>query len=108
MLKNALTLMLAPAVVAPVYAAVDWMTDLDAAKAKAAAENKAVLVSFTGSDWCSLCIQLKKDVLTQPDFESYLAENFILVVIDVPDDASLVGGQEQLQKSITSSMKSVT
>lgn len=99
MLKNALTLMLAPAVVAPVYAAVDWMTDLDAAKAKAAAENKAVLVSFTGSDWCSLCIQLKKDVLTQPDFESYLAENFILVVIDVPDDASLVGGQEQLQKN---------
>ena len=30
--------------------AAEWMTDIEAAKAKAAAENKAVLVDFTGSD----------------------------------------------------------
>ena len=30
----------------------EWMTDFEAAKKKAAAENKSLLVDFTGSDWC--------------------------------------------------------
>lgn len=90
---------MAAAMVAPAFAAVEWMTDLDAAFAKAAAEQKAVLVDFTGSDWCGWCIKLKKDVLTNPEFTPYLAENFVPVEIDVPQDASIVGGQDQLQKN---------
>jgi hypothetical protein len=31
--------------------AVEWLTDLAQAKAKAKQENKVVLMNFTGSDW---------------------------------------------------------
>lgn len=31
-----------------------WLTDFKTAQAKAQAENKPMLVDFTGSDWCPL------------------------------------------------------
>ncbi len=83
------------ALVVPAFAA-EWMTDLDAAKTKAAAENKAVLVDFTGSDWCRYCILLKKNVFDTPEFEAYAADKFVLVEIDVPNNAARVGGPEKL------------
>lgn len=66
--------------------AAEWMTDLEAAKAKAAAENKAVLVDFTGSDWCGWCIRLRKQVLDTPAFETYAKDKFVLVEVDVPQN----------------------
>lgn len=99
MFKNALYITGLAAIVAPAFAAAEWMTDLDAAKAKAAAENKAVLVDFTGSDWCGWCIKLKKEVFSTPAFEQYAADKFVLVEVDVPNDASKVGGAEQLVKN---------
>ncbi len=73
----------AVALVAPAFAA-EWMTDLEAAKAKAAAEGKAVLVDFTGSDWCGWCIRLKKDVFDKPAFKDYAKDKFVLMEVDVP------------------------
>ncbi len=73
------------ALVAPAFAA-DWMTDLEAAKAKAVAEGKAVLVDFTGSDWCGWCIRLRKDVFDQPAFEEYAKDKFVLMEVDVPNN----------------------
>lgn len=86
------------AVVLPAFAA-EWMTDLEAAKTKAAKEDKAVLVDFTGSDWCGYCIRLKKTVFDTPAFEQYAADKFILVEIDVPNDVNRVGGQENFKKN---------
>jgi len=40
----------------------DYLTDLEAGKTKAAAEKKALLVKFTGSDWCPPCKALNKNV----------------------------------------------
>ena len=37
---------------------VSWLTDLDEGIKVAKAENKAILVDFTGSDWCGWCIRL--------------------------------------------------
>ena len=68
---------------APAWAA-EWMTDLEAAKAKAAAEDKAVLVDFTGSDWCGWCIRLRKQVLDTPAFEQYAKDKFVFMEVDVP------------------------
>lgn len=50
MRKIALGLVAAFALVQPSVAA-EWLTDLAKAKAQAKAENKLVLVNFTGSDW---------------------------------------------------------
>lgn len=97
MFKNLLIAGLA-AIVMPAFAA-EWMTDIEAAKTKAAAENKAVLVDFTGSDWCRYCILLKKNVFDKPEFESYAADKFVLVEIDVPNDARRVGGAENAAKN---------
>jgi protein disulfide-isomerase len=65
-------------------AAATWMTDLPAAQAKAKAENKFVLLNFTGSDWCGWCIRLKKEVLAQTEFETFAAEHLVLVEVDFP------------------------
>ncbi len=62
------------------------MTNLDAAKQKAAAENKAVLVDFTGSDWCGPCMHLRKTVLDTPAFEAYAKDKFVLMEVDMPQN----------------------
>ncbi len=97
MFKNLLIAGLA-AIVAPAFAA-EWMTDLDAARTRAAAENKAVLVDFTGSDWCTYCIRLRNNVFSKPEFDAYAADKFVLVEIDVPRDSSRVGGRENLVRN---------
>ena len=78
----------AVAMVAPAYAADGWMTDLPAAMQKAAKENKLVLIDFTGSDWCSSCVQLRRNVLDNPDFRAYADERFVLMEVDLPQRKS--------------------
>lgn len=92
MFRNTLSLVALAALVAPAFAA-DWMTDLSAAEAKAAQENKAVLVNFTGSDWCGFCIRLHKDVFSKPDFEAYTQDKFVLAEVDLPRRSKLTPEQ---------------
>ncbi len=61
-----------------------WLTDLEAAQAKAKAENKSILVDFTGSDWCGWCIKLDEEVFSQADFKEYAEAELVLVEIDFP------------------------
>jgi protein disulfide-isomerase len=61
-----------------------WMTDFEAAQAKAAAEQKPMLLDFTGSDWCGWCIKLDKEVFSQEAFQNYAAEALVLVELDFP------------------------
>ena len=73
------------ACIAPAFAAEGWLADLDTGKKQAAAENKAVLVEFTGSDWCPPCMALRKNVLMTPAFNEYATKNFVLVELDFPN-----------------------
>ncbi len=86
MFKKLISGVVLAALAAPAFAAVDWMTDLDAAKAKATAENKALLLDFTGSDWCGWCIRIRKEVFDKPRFEAYVKNKFVPVEIDVPNN----------------------
>ena len=61
-----------------------WLNDLPKAEAQAKAENKIVLIDFTGSDWCGWCIKFKKEVLDTPEFQAYAAKNVVLVELDYP------------------------
>jgi protein disulfide-isomerase len=65
-------------------AASEWETDYGKALEKAKAENKRVLLDFTGSDWCGPCIELRKRVFSQPDFSAYANKTLVLVEIDYP------------------------
>ena len=62
----------------------NWEDNLETALQKAKAENKAVLVNFTGSDWCQWCIKLSDEVFSKSEFEDYADENLILVRLDFP------------------------
>lgn len=85
MFKKTLCAAMLLAALAPAWAA-EWMNDLEAAKARAAAENKAVLVDFTGSDWCGWCIRLRQQVLDTQAFEAYAKDKFVLMEVDVPQN----------------------
>ena len=62
---------------------VSWLTDLDEGIKVAKAEKKAILVDFTGSDWCGWCIRLKKEVFDQKEF-AVATKDFVLVELDYP------------------------
>lgn len=64
--------------------ALEWLTDLPTALARAKKENKAVLLDFTGSDWCGWCMKLKSEVFDQFDFAVYANANLIMVEVDFP------------------------
>jgi thioredoxin-related protein len=66
-----------------------WGTDYKAALETAAKENKNVLLEFSGSDWCSPCIRLKKTLLSDPVFLDYARNNLALVNVDFPQTKSL-------------------
>ena len=69
-----------------------WSTDLDKAFKTAKAENKCVLVEFTGSDWCPPCIAMRKNVFSKKDFVKGASKNYILVELDFPK------GDKELKK----------
>lgn len=61
-----------------------WITDYQAALAFAKSENKTVLADFTGSDWCSWCKKLDKEVFSQKPFLEYATQNLVLLKLDFP------------------------
>ena len=74
---------------ASAFAKSGWVEDYEKALATAKAEKKMVLIDFTGSDWCSWCIKLDKEVFSKPKFKEYAKEKFVLVEIDFPQTKRL-------------------
>lgn len=62
-----------------------WTADFEAGLAQAKKENKAVLVEFTGSDWCPPCIMMRKNVFSKKEFVESASKNFVLVELDFPN-----------------------
>lgn len=62
----------------------NWNGNLEKAIEQAKKENKAVLVNFTGSDWCIWCKRLSAEVFQQKEFEEYAKNNLVLVMLDFP------------------------
>lgn len=84
---------------------VEWLTDLPAAQAKAKAENKLVLMNFTGSDWCGWCMRFKKKVYETAEFAEYAAKNLILVELDFPDKKPQSEELKKANKALQSQYK---
>jgi thioredoxin-related protein len=59
------------------------MNDLEGAKAKAAKEQKPLLIEFTGSKWCPPCQALTAKVLSTPEFAAF-SRNVVMVSLDYP------------------------
>ena len=52
--------------------------------AKATAENKRVLLVFSGSAWCVPCIQFEKKVLGDSQFIRFAGERLVVLIADFP------------------------
>ncbi len=85
--------------------AAEWLTDLPKAQAKAKAENKMVLLDFTGSDWCGWCIKLHKEVFSQPEFADYAAKNLVLVELDFPHKKPQDAAQKAANRALAAKYK---
>jgi thioredoxin-related protein len=79
-----------------------WLLKYDAAMAQAKKTGRPVLVDFTGSDWCSWCIRLKKEVFDTKAFIEWAKDHVILLELDYPARAKqpkdIVEQNEKLQK----------
>ena len=72
------------AVASATLAAPVWETDFNKGLETARAENRPVMVEFTGSDWCPPCMQLRANVFSKPDFQKEAQKNFVLLELDYP------------------------
>ena len=61
-----------------------WQTDYKKAQQEAKANNKPLLINFTGSDWCPPCKMLEKEIFSTREFKEYASKNFVLLEIDFP------------------------
>ena len=94
-----LHLLLAPVLVGSTFAAgKGWTDDYEAARKRASAEGKNLLIDFTGSDWCVWCVKLRKEVFEQPGFEA-AGDKFVLLELDYPKDKSRVTEAVALQNA---------
>lgn len=62
----------------------EWKTDFEAAKNEATAQNKYILLVFSGSDWCGPCIKLDRDIWQSAVFKEYAKNNLIMERADFP------------------------
>jgi protein disulfide-isomerase len=84
-MKTLLSLLMLVALTSMASAAKEgWLDDLEKAKAQAKAENKKILLDFTGSDWCGWCKKLDKEVFSQQAWKDYAAKHLVLVEVDFP------------------------
>ena len=78
----------------------EWLTDFSAAKKQAAAEDKRMLVLFTGSDWCPHCVQWQKEVFSKDEFKEWAKKNAVLVLVDFPEKKKLSKAQERANDAL--------
>ena len=61
-----------------------WLTDFEVAKKTAIEKNQNILLNFSGSDWCSPCMRMKKEFFVASEFTSYATDHLVLVNADFP------------------------
>jgi protein disulfide-isomerase len=84
-MKTFLSILMTVALTSMAFATKEgWLDDLEKAKAQAKAENKKILLDFTGSDWCGWCKKLDKEVFSQQAWKDYAAKHLVLVEVDFP------------------------
>ena len=64
-----------------------WHDSFETALQASRDTGKPILADFTGSDWCTWCIKLKKDVFETSEFKEWARENVILLELDYPKRA---------------------
>ncbi len=62
----------------------DWEADYAVAISNAKAQNKPLVLVFSGSDWCASCIKLDREIWQSETFKAYSKEHYVLYRADFP------------------------
>jgi thioredoxin-related protein len=62
----------------------EWNTDLTAAKQKATASNKNILLVFSGPGWCQPCNSMEELVWRSDEFKAAADKHWVLLRADFP------------------------
>ncbi len=82
-----------------------WQTDFRASQATAKAQNKVLLVAFTGSDWCPWCKKINAEIFEKEAFLTAAHKRFILVNIDFPHKKKLSDELKQQNEKLARAYK---
>ena len=66
------------------YPPAGWTASITDAVRQAQAENKMLLLDFTGSDWCVWCHKLNDEVWSTKEFQDWAKDNVVKVFLDFP------------------------
>ena len=61
-----------------------WLNDFDQAKNLSKQKHEYILLNFSGSDWCSGCIKMHKDIFESTTFQEYAKDHLVLLNADFP------------------------
>lgn len=61
-----------------------WETNFETAQKAAKEKNQLILLNFSGSDWCILCIAMHRDYFNSPVFTEMADKNLVMVNVDFP------------------------
>ncbi len=100
MKKAMLAALLFCSAIAAFAATASWTENFQQAIADSKQQKKPILMLFTGSDWCGYCIRMEKNAFSKPEFEQFLAKNFILFKADFPRKKALQPGIVQQNKAL--------
>jgi len=64
--------------------ATTWSTSYAEALTTAKAENRRILIDFSGSDWCHWCKVMDEEVLSKQAFKDYADKHLVLLLADTP------------------------
>lgn len=71
------------------FAQAQTTTNQDEAIRWAKEKDKAILLVFSGSDWCQPCIRFDKNVLQEATFQRYVEEALVVLKCDFPQRSQL-------------------
>lgn len=66
-----------------------WLTSYPEAVKLAKKTGKPIMADFTGSDWCTYCKRLDKEVFSTPTFKQWASKHVILLELDFPHNKNL-------------------
>lgn len=69
--------------------------------ARAAKENKHILIDFSGSDWCGWCVKLDNEVFATPDFQAFAQKEIVFIVADFPRKKKLPPGEQAANRQLS-------
>ena len=61
-----------------------WLNDFNEAKNVSKEKHEYILLNFSGSDWCSGCIKMHKDIFESTAFQQYAQDHLVLLNADFP------------------------